>query len=109
MQLSQSEVRYLEKPFNYVFVKLFNTFDKYVIKSCQYYMHYLPLELVICYRTVVFLSKVKESDNIVLNSLFNWFSKNTLWSITERFHLNIGVPESWKRAIWTYFSNMLTA
>jgi len=56
--LNKTERTRLNNPFNMVFSKLFGTFNKEIIKSCQYYCGYLPFDLLLDMKILRFLKKI---------------------------------------------------
>ena len=57
-------LRSLENAYSQLYSKLFHTFDKNIIKQCQYYFGQLPIEFKIANRRFNFLSKMHSIDNI---------------------------------------------
>ena len=58
----QSDYNYLDAAYNAAFSKIFSTYDKNIIKYCQYYSYKLPYSLTIGIRRLNFLvslSKIK--------------------------------------------------
>lgn len=69
VELNNSLLRSIENAYSQVFSKLFHTFDRSVIKQCQFYMGYLPAELKIANRKMNFLSKISLTNNFTCTLL----------------------------------------
>ena len=63
-ELSKPMLRSLENVYSQLYRKLFHTFDKDIIKQCQYYSRQMPVELKIANRRYNFLNIIRINDNI---------------------------------------------
>jgi hypothetical protein len=60
-----------ESAYSHAFMKIFKTFDITVVKQCQFYMGYLPIELKIVSKKITFLTKMLKSNIFILKYLCN--------------------------------------
>jgi hypothetical protein len=104
--LGVSEVEKLTFAFNSVYVKLFSTFDKSVIMSCQYYTGQLPLKYLLDLRVLNFYRTLKRnsSSNSTASLLFDWFGMSELLVIIKRNGLHLSNSD-WvcKQKMWSLF------
>jgi len=63
IELSSSLVQSLENAYSQLYSKLFHSFDKNLIRDCQFYSGQLPVELKIANRRFNFLKKINLKDN----------------------------------------------
>jgi len=64
VELSKSMLQSLENAYSQVYSKIFHTFNKTIIKQCQFYLGQMPIELKIASRRINFLKKISISDNM---------------------------------------------
>jgi len=56
----------IENAYSHAFMKMFSTYNKEIVTSCQFYMGKLPMERVIGMRQLHFLSKLEtHKDNLI--------------------------------------------
>ena len=68
IELNKSSISSLENAYSQIYSKLFYSYDKNIIKNCQYHFGQLPIELKIINRKFNFLTKInKYSDSIHCN------------------------------------------
>ena len=72
------DIRSMSFAYDQAFNKMFRTFDKNIIRSCQYYMKVLPFELLLDVRRLQFLNN---SNNATKFDIDNSFTR-ALWLIT---------------------------
>ena len=61
IELNKSMLNSLENSYSQLYSKLFHTFNKNIIKQCQFYSGQMPIELKIASRRLNFLQKVNNS------------------------------------------------
>ena len=82
------------------FFKVFHTFDKSIVASCQFFMGILPIEIQIVKRKLKFLNNIiKKSQNCILRTLC--ISDNELHDINIKYSINN--YENWNSSLWKYF------
>ena len=67
LTLNVSQKTSLSHPWNRTFMKIYSTFDKNVIKQCQYYGGFLPFLYVLDMRRIEFLIKLQSIENDTVN------------------------------------------
>lgn len=108
IKLSKSLLSSLENAYSLIYSKLFRTFDKNIIKQCQFYMGELNAELNIVNRRLNFLSKLSSCNNTYCNLMD---SKHTeLFSLlceynydVKKLDLNRLHKMNWKGVLFQYF------
>lgn len=104
--LNKAERSRLNNPFNMIFSKLFGTYDKSVIKSCQLYCGYLPFNLLLDMKILRFYRKFINLDNSIVNQLFSINGMHEFLSIAYKYDVKIDDSDRLiKKKIWTVFVN----
>ena len=94
--------------YNSMYGKLFKTFDKKTILSCQYYCGYLCFDLLFDLQRYMFLSKLvstgllddrRELDRLDYRDLLTLKSKYNLIINDSKFRI--------KQKFWDYFMNLI--
>jgi hypothetical protein len=104
---NKSERTRLNNPFNMVFNKLFGSYNKSVIASCQYYCGYLPFSLLLDLKTLRFMRKLSDMQNInsFVYFLYNLSGRDEFQVLAAKYNVNITDSDaSVKRKIWNSFS-----
>lgn len=98
-----------ENAYSQAFMKIFKTFDKDIIKSCQFFMGYLPIKLLIGVRRLNYLSKLQVSKvNVVCDGLLLHDINVELFSICTKFNFtDIGIHCNWSNMMWSHFKSLL--
>src|SRR6476469_8228998 len=60
-------IRSIGHAYSQALFKIFQTFDKNIIKMCQYYMYLLPIELKIVLKKLKFFSEIKKLNNMFIS------------------------------------------
>src|SRR6267154_1240601 len=95
----------LKAAYSVVFFILFKTFDKSVIKQCQFYCGCLPLGYVIDKRRISFLSNLQSVPNMNVALLFKIFGKCELEKLLIKRNMT-GVSRGlYNRIMWSNFAN----
>jgi len=99
----------LEKSYSQAFFKIFKTFDKQVIRSCQFFMGILPIKLLISQRKLNYLSKLR----IINVPLFYVLCRNDEERIGECSKYCFPTSElmcstRWNKLIWDFFALSMT-
>ena len=66
---SKSMLNSCEQAYSQAYFKMFKTYDKAIIKQCQYYIGQLPIEYKIMCRKLHFINQLKNSMNSICMSL----------------------------------------
>jgi len=108
--LNKSETQRLDNPFNMVFNKLFGTFDKSIIKSCQYHCGYLPFSLLHDLKYLRFARKLNNFQDInsFVYNLFRLSGLDDFVSVAIKYDVDINDSEGTiTKKIWNTFSRAL--
>jgi len=106
--LNKTERTRLNNPFNMVFTKLFGTFNKEIIKSCQYYCGYLPFDLLLDMKILRFLKKIFGFCvyNMSLFSLFKISGEDEFLTLAAKYNIVLSDSDrAIKRKIWHVFGD----
>lgn len=106
--LNKTDSSRLNNPFNMIFSKLFGTFDKSIIKSCQHYCGYLPFSLLLDMKILRFMKKIADMQNInsVVFNLFKMSGEGEFRIIAMKYNITIEDTDSAiKHKIWNFFAN----
>ncbi len=106
MNLTKTEKQRLSSPFDRMFSRLFKTFDKNVIRYCQYYTSYLPLSYTIDLRRCRFLVNLRKCNNDLMRLLYSTAS-SYVNEICQCYNLCLNKPSSWHNALWLNFENAI--
>ena len=102
LSLNRSAYNALESAFSAAFSKIFNTYDKLVIKQCQFYCGSLPFSDTIDLRKLSFLHGLKAVNNLTLNALYCMQENGELASLLCKHKLNTE-HYKWKSVMWNNF------
>jgi hypothetical protein len=105
--VSLSMYNTLESAFSNAFAKIFKSFDKNVIRQCQYFCNVLPLCDTIDLRRLNFLHGLSKSKNVFIKSLYFLFGKAEFSQIATKHKLSVSSTASWKSNVWCNFSKAL--
>lgn len=105
--VSVSMYNVLESAFSAAFSKIFGTFDKSIIKQCQFYSHISPLCNVIDGKRLKFLHGVKSSSNFALKLLFETTGKNEYICLLKKHSITTDNVNQFKSILWQNFSSSL--
>lgn len=103
--VSKSMYNTLESAYSSAFAKLFSTFDKAVIRQCQYYCHTSPLSDIIDLRILKFLHGMKFCNNMSIQFLFQVSGLHEMNNILNRNSLLTQSSYNWKNVMWNNFAN----
>ena len=103
ISINRSAYNSLESAYSAAFSKIFNSFDKNIIKQCQFYCGSLPFSDTIDLRKLSFLRGLKTVDNLILNTLYCMQEKNELSRLLCKHKLVINEHYKWKSTVWNNF------
>ena len=103
MNLTKTEKQILSSPFNRMLSRLFKSFDKKVIRSCQFYTSYLPLSYTMDLRRRNFLSKLKSCGNMLMH-LLSKNAENYVNELCHCYNLIANKPGLWRNSMWNHFT-----
>lgn len=90
------------------FAKIFGTYDKDIIKHCQFYCGATPLRDIIDLRRLNFLNGIRKNGSTAIRLLFEVDGKTEFSSIVGKHSLSEKpVGNSWKNTLWSNFANSL--
>src|ERR1051325_4670823 len=81
--LNKSDVNFLMYSYNSVYMKLFSSFDKTVLKLCQFYSGQLPVNYIADLKTLNFYAGLSALCSSPANVLFKRFGQS------ERVHIEM--------------------
>ena len=99
----------LESAYSAAFSKLFGTYDKHVIKHCQFYCGVLPIADTIDVRRLNFLKGMSTVKNESVNFLFLLHEKGELHRLLAKHNILLNAQYSWKFNIRNNFANSLSS
>ena len=79
----------VEHPWSRVFMKIFNTFDALTVRYCQHYTGFLPVEHIARLRKINFITGLKQSQCVMLQTLHNYVASNELRLIANVYNVNV--------------------
>ncbi len=106
IDIRQADYNYLDAAYNAAFAKIFSSFDKNVVRCCQYYCGVLPLNLRIDVRRLQFFDKLKATRNESVCGLFVLFGQIEFARLLRKHNcVNTGHVGIWKYCIRQTFNN----
>ena len=107
VHLNKTELTRLEHPYTMVFHKIFGTYSKNIILSCQYFTGFLPLRHLYNLKKLCFFISLKELS--IHNELCKYLYDNCIHDQFAAIAIEYGVLEtdskpSIKHKIWTLFN-----
>ena len=104
--LNKSEILSLDHPWTRAFQKLFKTFDKNVVKDCQWYNGYLDIEHYHAIKSLKFLLNLEFSPNDIVKKLFTLCAIDDIKRMSVKFNCcSNGVPNDYKQSIVKHFQD----
>ena len=97
LYLNKTDLTSLNHSWMRAFEKLFNTFDKNVLKQCQIYNGYLSITHYYCLNSVSFLNKLSSSPNLLNRHLFDGCGNENMYRLAQMFNCK---PEIFARKYW---------
>ena len=104
--LNNSELKIFCNAYDSIFAKLFHSSDKTVIKQCQYYSGYWPLNILYDYNRYNFLNKLVKSDCLVKGLEIDNQDYRDYENIQRKY--NIFILDSFatiRFKFWTFFEH----
>ena len=100
---SKKDLNSMSFAYNQPFVKIFNSSDKDIIRSCQFYMNVLPFDLLLDVRRLNFLERCGKNKNSFVDSTVDVDKISSKY-----FPFRSGVTHiNWKRTMWKFFQNSI--
>ena len=110
LDITKSMYNVLESAYSSAFSKLFGSFDKNIIRYCQFYFNMLPLCDVIDCRRLNFLYGMKRSNNYTLKFIFEFSGNAELRVLLKKHDLpseNFS-PNLWRTVLKSNFAKSLS-
>ena len=108
ISLNKTLTNNLSHVYNSIFFKIFSSFDKDVIKQCQYYCGYLPFSYYYTIKRLKFLAALKDATDSLPSFLLKWVGKREMISLEESIGIaNSTVLTNFKKEAWRHFSGSL--
>ena len=106
----KADYGYLDAAYNAAFAKIFNSFDKSVIRNCQFYCGVLPLSLRIDIRRLQFYVKLSATRSDSLRGLYLLSGKHEFDGLLSKHDLFTSYRPNlagWQNSIWQNFQNLI--
>ena len=107
LNVSRSMYNVLEAAYSAAFSKIFSTFDKEIIKQCQFYCEVLTFSDIIDLRRLNFLKGLKSANNSSINLLYYSQAKKELESLLVKHKLSFNESRKWKCNMLNNFASSL--
>ena len=85
LSLNKSELISLNHPWTRSFEKLFNTFDKDVIKQCMFYQGMLNISDYYVLQSMTFLNKLSSSPNLLVRTIYTLLGREDVYKLSNLF------------------------
>ena len=102
LPVSSTDMQLLNLSYSRAFMKIFSSYDNYVIKQCQFFTGCLPIHYLHDLRRTKFLLKLIENENELLRRASD-SAKNELNDILRFYDCNVINYCASKQAIWSKF------
>jgi hypothetical protein len=89
LNLNTAHKTALGHPWDRTFMKIFKTFDRDILKQCQYYGGFLPVSYMLDIRTVSFVEKLSKSTNKLLKLCTELNHDIEINSIARKYDVDI--------------------
>ena len=95
-------IQSLENAYSQAFNKIFKTYDKRIIRECQFFMGYLPIELLLVVRKLNFLTCI---GKLRMSSVLCMLHQNDdeLYMLCKQYNVAYSDNACWKKHLWHYF------
>jgi len=104
--VTQSMYNSLESAFTAAFAKIFRTYDKTIIRSCQFYCGVLPFVYRLDLIRLNFYAGLSRTTNSSLKGLFLQFGCKEFSKLLKKYDLSASdSTATWKKTIWKHFTN----
>ncbi len=103
-KFNSSMYNVLDSAYNAAFFKIFKSYDKQIIKLCQYYCGCFPLAYVIDKRKISFLWNFVNLSNSILSLLFMISGRFELDKMLSKHKLNVNSVCQVKHRMWANFA-----
>jgi len=102
---SASMIRSIDNAYSQALFKIFQTFEKNVIRMCQYYMYLLPIELKIALKKLKFFSEINKSDNILIFAIH--MEDDEFLTLCSKYSICQSTGANWRNDLWRNFETSL--
>jgi hypothetical protein len=103
MKISSRNLNSLEFAYTAAFGKIFGSYDKSVVRHCQFYCGVLPITYNIDIRRLKFLNSLDTSRNLHINFLFMLNARTEINDMLSKYNLNSDQIFNCKAALWGHF------
>jgi hypothetical protein len=108
LTLNNKLLKSLHNAYNSAFSKLFGSFDQTVIKYCQFYNYWLPLNFLIDQYRLNFYNNLSNVKGEAVSLLFIKYEANKFADLLVKYGINSSASKyCYKACIWKYFENTL--
>ena len=108
----EADYNCLDSAYNAAFAKIFSSYDKGIIRSCQFYCGCLPFRLKTDIKRLKFFAKLSSIRNNSISGLFMMCGKHEFSCLLKKYNLcvnlNLGQdfqPGVWEQSIVQTFAN----
>jgi hypothetical protein len=107
LPLNITTAKELDHPWSRVFMRIFGTFNLNIIRQCQYFTGFLPLQHQLRLRKYNFITGLKNSKNVWLKTFYMGVKDIELTPIFTFYKLKSCNETVTKRLIWCRFGESL--
>ena len=104
LNVSSSVYNVLEAAYTAAFFKIFKTYDKQVVRQCQFFCGCLPLCDIIDKRRLSFLLKMPTLPNLMLSMMFSNSAKMELTKIQNKHNFAGNYLFEFNSKLWSNFT-----
>ena len=105
-KVKQSTYNSLESAYTAAFAKKFSSYDKFVIRNCQFFCGVLPMCYRIDIKQLQFYANLNKTSNESVHALFIKFGKREFSELLLKYKLSATDSAfAWKNNVWKLFSN----
>ena len=88
VNLTKTDLNYLQFPLNRAFMKIFHVKDSVSIGWCEYYMHQMPIKLLLDAKKYNFYKKMSKSDCYLMQHLYAHAASKLSTDLTAKYNVN---------------------
>lgn len=107
--VNNSAYNVLESAYSAAFSKIFNSYDKNVIKQCQFFCNTSPLCDIIDNKRLKFYHGISKTKNVSLRILFLTSGQQEFNMLLSKHRIAFESSNCWKHIIWSNFSESTQA
>jgi hypothetical protein len=109
LELTKTDIARIDNCFNLIFTKLFGTFNKAIITSCQYYTDCMPLSYIYDLRRINFVSELHSLSGInsVVYAIHKLLGNHECSGIINKYKFSVNDSKAARKAkVWNAFKSV---